>query len=589
MTPRLMTLGAFLAPALSFAADTVAVETIVVTATRTETPISDLTVPVTVITRDDIELSLASDLSELLRFEAGLDIGRAGGPGQQTSVFTRGTESNHTLVLVDGVRINPGTIGGAALQNIAPEVIERVEIVKGARSALYGSDAIGGVINIITRKTDQSFAEGALGGGSFNTRSANFAGGMKGENGDFGVTLNYADTDGFSPRVESDIDRGYENLSANLYGSRTFAANDLSIRHWRAEGTVEFLDFFLSPIAQDYLNSSTALEWDRDVGDAGRSQLILSYIEDDIQQQQSPDFVESTRTSLDWQYSQSVAQHTVTGGVYLMEEDASAESFGAGFSEKTQVNAVFLQDQLRIDRHSAFLAVRYTDHETFGSATTWNAEYAFDVNSAWTLNAGLGTAFRAPDATDRFGFGGNPSLDAEHSEQAQAGVAFRPAGRHEIRLELYANDINDLIDFDFETFTLENVAEARIRGGELSYSYTGDSFTLRGSLVNQSAEDRATGERLLRRADESLTLNYTQNIGRHRVGISALFSGDRVDLGGAELDSYALINLTAEFALGERLTINARIENLTDEDYQTAANFRMQERSGFVELRFRGR
>ena len=118
--------------------------------------------PVTVITREDIELSLATDLSELLRFEAGIDIGRNGGPGQATSIFLRGTESNHTLVLIDGVRMNPSTIGGAAIQNIAPEVIERVEIVKGARSALFGTDAIGGVINIITRRADEGYFEAGI-------------------------------------------------------------------------------------------------------------------------------------------------------------------------------------------------------------------------------------------------------------------------------------------------------------------------------------------------------------------------------------------------------------------------------------------
>ncbi|MGH8168372.1 MAG: TonB-dependent receptor plug domain-containing protein, partial [Woeseiaceae bacterium] len=110
---------------------------IIVTATRSTIPLSDAIVPVTVITRQDIEQSLASDLAELLRFEAGLDISRNGGPGQATSIFLRGTESNHTLVLVDGVRINPGTVGGGAVQNIAPEVIERIEIVKGARSTLF--------------------------------------------------------------------------------------------------------------------------------------------------------------------------------------------------------------------------------------------------------------------------------------------------------------------------------------------------------------------------------------------------------------------------------------------------------------------
>ncbi len=114
-------------------------------------PLADLGAPVIVITRNDIERSLASDVSELLHGQAGLEISRNGGPGQTTTLFTRGTDSNHTVVLVDGVRINPGTIGGAALQNIAPESIERIEIVKGPRSSLYGTDAIGGVVQLFTR------------------------------------------------------------------------------------------------------------------------------------------------------------------------------------------------------------------------------------------------------------------------------------------------------------------------------------------------------------------------------------------------------------------------------------------------------
>ena len=577
------------ASASVYAADISATDNIIVTATRTEIAASDATVPVTVISRSDIELSLATDLSELLRFEAGLDIGRNGGPGQATSLFLRGTESNHTLVLIDGVRINPGTIGGAALQHIAPEVIERVEIVKGARSASYGSDAIGGVINIITRRTDSSFAEGAVGGGSFDSVSGNFAGGFKRENTDVGITLNYADTAGFPPRVDSDIDRGYENFSANLYGSHRFGDHELSLRHWQAEGVVEYLDFFLTPVDQDFDNSATAIQLNSSVGEAGLSQLIVSTMTDEIRQNQSPDFVESNRLSLDWQYNHSFENHTLTGGVYLMEESASAESFGSGFDENTRVSALFLQDQARLGRHRVFLAARLTDHETFGNQTTWNAEYGFDISPAWTLTAGLGRAFRAPDATDRYGFGGNIDLDPEVSNQAQAGIRFRPHSRHTLTLELFANRIDDLIEFDFATFTLQNVAEAEIRGGEIAWEYSGEKTTFRTAFLKQRAEDRATGMRLFRRAEESFTLSLARNFGPHRVGVSALVTGDREDFGGVTLDSYALFNLTAEFALGRNLTLNARIENLTDEEYQTAANFRMQDRSGFLELRYRQR
>ena len=576
-----------LTPVDSVAADQAPGETIIVTATRTEIPLSDAIVPVTVITREDIELSLATDLAEILRFQAGIDIGRNGGPGQATSVFMRGTESNHTLVLMDGIRMNPGTLGGAAVQHIAPEIIERIEIVKGARSALFGTDAIGGVINIITRRADAAFLETAVGAGSFDSRSGFVSAGNRGDNGDFGVTLNWQDTAGFAPRTDSDIERGYDNLTANIYGARRFGDSEISLRHWQTQGNVEYLDFFLTPLDQDFENSTTAVALDTRIGDRGTSKFIASFMQDDIAQNQSDDFVKSDRISLDWQYSHAFANHTLTGGLYAVDENASTLSFGSGFDEGTEVRAAFVQDQWSHERHKTFVALRLTNHETFGNQTTWNAEYAFELNDNWTINAGLGHAFRAPDATDRFGFGGNPDLDPELADEAQLGLRYAPGSRHSINIEFYRTDIEDLIEFDLQIFELRNIANAEIRGAQVGYEYRGDRFVVHAEIVKQSADDAVTGNRLLRRAEETASLSYTQDIGAHRIGLAFIASGDREDFGGVTLDGYFLANLTAQFSLGQSWALHARIDNLLDTEYQTAENFRMQERGGFIELKYR--
>lgn len=481
--PPAVILACLSIPASANAADLAPGETIIVTATRTEIPLEDAIVPVTVITREEIELSLANDLAELLRLEAGIDIGRNGGPGQATSIFMRGTESNHTLVLVDGVRMNPGTLGGAAIQHISPDIIERVEIVKGARSALFGTDAIGGVINIITRRAQDAYVEASAGTGSFDSRSGYVSGGTKSDRGEFGVTLNWQATDGYAPRTDSDIERGYENLSANVYASRRFGDSDVSFRHWRTGGNVEYLDFFLNPVDQDFENSTTALELSSKLADHGSSKLVLSYMEDSITQNQADDFVESDRVSIDWQYSHAFKQHTLTGGLFGIGESASTLSFGSGFEEDTVVRAVFLQDQWSRDRHRTFVALRFTDHETFGNHTTWNAEYAFAINDDWTINAGLAHAFRAPDATDRFGFGGNPDLAPELADEVQLGLHYKSGSRHRFDFELYRNDIEDLIEFNLLTFELENIAAAEIRGAQVGYEYRGDGFVDRKSVV----------------------------------------------------------------------------------------------------------
>jgi len=581
------TLLTIIAMSFNCMAETAPGETIIVTATRTEIPLSDAIVPVTVITREDIELSLATDLAELLRFEAGIDIGRNGGPGQSTSIFLRGSESNHTLVLIDGVRINPGTLGGAAIQHIAPEIIERIEIVKGARSALFGTDAIGGVINIITRRAKDAFVEGGLESGSFDTRSGYVSGGNRSNNGEFGVTLNWQSTDGYAPRTDSDIKRGYENLSANLYASRQLKSGDVSIRHWQTSGTVEYLDFFLTPVDQDFDNTTTALELNSIFPNSSVSKLIVSFMQDDISQNQADDFVSSDRLSVDWQYTHALANHTLTGGLFAIAEDAATLSYGSGFQEDTTVRAAFVQDQWSRGRHKTFAAIRLTDHETFGKHTTWNAEYAYDISDSWTLNAGLGHAFRAPDATDRFGFGGNVDLKPELADDAQIGLRYKPGNGHSFDIEIYNNDIDDLIEFDLQTFELRNISSAEISGAQLGYEYRGDGFSIRTELVKQQADNAGTGERLLRRAEETASLSYTRDIGVHRLGLSIIASGDREDFGGVKLDGYVLANLTGQIQLSDTWALNGRIENLFDTEYQTAENYRMPERSAFVELKYR--
>ena len=573
------------------AAETVPVETIIVTATRTEIPLSDATVPVTVITREDIEMSLATDLAELLRFQAGIEIARSGGPGQATSMFMRGTESNHTLVLVDGVRINPGTLGGAAIQHIAPEIIERVEIVKGARSALFGTDAIGGVINIITRRVQDDYVETGIGAGSFNTRSGYVSTGSRSANSEFGVTLNWQDTDGYSPRIESDIERGYDNLSANLFALRRLRSSDISVRHWQSEGNVEYLDFFLVPVDQDFKNSTTAVELTTQFSDRGFSKFVVSFMQDDISQNQADDFVTSERVSLDWQYSHALANHTLTGGLFAIDENASTLSFGSGFDEDTAVQAAFLQDQWSRDRQRVFVALRLTDHETFGNHTTWNAEYALEINDAWTLNAGLSHAFRAPDATDRFGYGGTRDLRPELADEIQLGLRYASGTKHSVHIDLYSNNIEDLIELEFDLqtfdFTARNIAKAEIRGAQLGYEYRSDTFVVRAEIIKQIADNAISGERLLRRAEETATLSYTHDIGGHRFGISVVASGDREDFGGILLSGYVLANLTSQITLNDAWALNLRVENLLDTEYETAANFRMQERGGYIELKYR--
>jgi vitamin B12 transporter len=245
---------------------------------------------------------------------------------------------------------------------------------------------------------------------------------------------------------------------------------------------------------------------------------------------------------------------------------------------------MYLQDQIDLDPVSLLLSARYSDFDSFGSQVTWNAEAGWRINGRWRAGLTAGRAFRAPDATDRFGFGGNPDLNPETSEQVQARVTWAPAANHSVSLDLFRNDIDDLIEFDFSDFVLRNIARARVRGWQLGWRWQQGDWDLRVDALRQSAENAGDGSRLLRRADRSLTLAATRNIGDHSVALNVRADGERVDFGGASLPGYVLASLSGRFRLRGGWHLAARIENVLDTRYETASTFNTAGREGYLQL-----
>ena len=576
------------------AGDGSAEERIVVTATRIPEPLEEVLAPVVLIDRATIERATSNDVAELLRFHAGIELGRNGGPGQTTAVFLRGADSNHTLVMIDGIRINPGTIGLAALQNISPDLIERIEIVKGPRSALYGSDAIGGVINVITRRGAGNGWTAELGYGDYDTRKATLAGGLEAGATDFDFGLSWLDSDGFPTRSFDDTERGFENLNASAQPRGEIGSAGFALRYWRAQGTTEYSDFFLTPVDQDFETSTAAAElrWP-----AAGSQVALrfSHMDDQIEQNQSDDFLRTRRDSLDLQVDGPAdGRHAVSAGLLLTRENAASESLGERLRVETDTVNLFLQDRISSARHHGLLALGYTGHETAGSAVTWNLEYGYAWSERLTLYALAGTGFRAPDATDRYGYGGNPDLEPERSRSVEAGLRVRGGERHAFRVAAFENEIRDLIEFvtlSYDPFLGQNrnVAEARIRGIEASYEYRQDGWGLAVEAVLQDPENLETGEDLFRRARESLTLSAVRSLGPVDLGLDLLATGSRKDFGfpqAVTLDGYVLANLNATWRIGPRLELSGRIENLLDEDYELAHTYNTPGRGLYLSFRY---
>jgi len=618
--------AALLAPCIAVAqtvvtaAETTALDPVIVTASRTAEAQSQSLAATIVIDRAQIEAAQANDVADLLRFNAGLDIGRTGGPGQTTSLFVRGGNSNHTLVLIDGVRVNPATAGGAALQNLTPDMIERIEVVKGPRSTLYGSDALSAVINIITRRPDAAVIEASAHGGSYGTADGSAR--IADKIGHYGFSLQTEQqrSDGFAACIGGNGDSGYRNNSVNLSGNAEFGATRLEARVWNAQGKTEYFDscspnFGLNPTAQDFRNQTLALAASTALTKNWASTLTLSRGEDRIRQYAvntfntppAPDFVRTLRPALDWQNTLTLAPGALlVFGANAAQERVDALSFGSGIHQNTEIYNGFVQGKLDRGHHHVLLAGSVLDHEAFGSRYTWNAEYGYDLFLRplykTTFIASAGTGFRVPDASDRFGFGGNPDLRPERARNYEVGLRQRYGTAQTWDLRAFRSNLSDLISVQFDPtndpnvdfgFRAVNVNRARNEGIELSYRYEDADWSARLSGIAQNPKDRNADTQLLRRARRSASAQLTRRLGRYFIEIDTLATSDRPDLdaasGAPTKDSgYVLLNLGAGVKLGRGWSLSARAENLLDRDYQTAAGYRQPGLSGYATLRYAG-
>jgi vitamin B12 transporter len=595
---------------------------IVVTATRTPEPVDQALEPVIVIDRVALENSLALDIGDVLRYQAGLDIGRTGGPGQPLSLFIRGANSDQSIIMIDGVRINAGTIGGAPLQNLAPELFDRIEIVEGPRSAIYGTDAIGGVVNLITRTGGPSGADAMLAYGRYGTGEAMLDGNYTDGDSSLRAAFTGQRSSGFPTFVGDTLDAGYKNLSGIATAATKIAGVDLGGFYWQSKGATQYAnvdynydgDFTgFSPVGEHFTNTAAAVHAGGDLTDIWHARLTLSRIVDDLRQDEidpytdplAGDFDYTSRDTLDLQNNVKIAgaqvNQLVTFGGILTSEKTNSLSYGTGYTIDTHTETYYLQDQLEAGANKLLLAGGYYHHPAFGDHETWNAEYSYSITKDTLLIASAGTAFRAPDATDRFGYGGNPNLLPESSRNYELGVKSRLGEYQLVTFSAFQDSIDDLIEFVPDPSNLiyggenENVDRARIRGLEASWELHMDPWTLRadGSLQdprNLSAD--ATDTQLLRRTKHSFTLDGSRRFGMAEAGVDLLLSGPREDVGGisgapgVSDGGYLLASIWTKLSLTPAWSVTARLDNALNRHYELANGYNTAGRSGIISTRY---
>jgi len=602
------------------------VEEIIIVGARQPIPRNELGSAVSVVDRAALEARQVPILSKILRDLPGLAVSRTGPVGSQTQVRLRGAEGNHTLVLIDGIEATD-PVGNFEFDfgDLVTTGLERVEVIRGPQSALYGSEAIGGVINVVTRTPEPGLDIEALGeGGSRGT--ARFGATVSGGTETVGASFSagYHDTAGVSASPTGPEDDGYENLTLSGKAiAEPMEALELGVTGRYVDGETEFdiQDFATGEVVDaDRLREFRAF-YGRAYGklalfDEAWSHQVSAELTDtdtdNIFDGAFENSFEGRRTKFEYQTTLDLAWMSVTGAVE--HEDLDFESIGQ--TPQDPVNQNKDDDQTSLvgewrgePLSGLFLSagVRKDFNDIFADETTWRVTSAYEATPTTRLHTSYGTGVADPTFFDRFGFFpdqfiGNPDLQPESAEGWDIGVTQQFFDRRvELDATFFYSDLEDEIvsSFDPDTFlsTVENQAgESDRKGVELTLSATPfDGLTLDGAYTYLDAEE-PDGSREVRRAEHiaSITATYRSPDDRAEVSLDFDYNGEQDDLDFSAfpaqrvtLDSFLLVTLAGRYRVTEALEAFARVENLFDEDYQNVLGFNTPGIGAFAGLRVR--
>ena len=552
-------------------------ETVTVVSSLPKLP-EDTVLVVDKIDKEFLEKTQPKNLSSLLRESLAIDVSSNGGMGQLSSIFLRGSNSNHAVVKINGIKINPGTAGGASIYNLDTELISNIEIGYGPLSAVHGSSAIGGVIDISTRpinETSQSSIGINIGPDNYQKQSFRFDQQVT-DKAFFNLAASKTDTDGYPVLSNSTLDRGYENSTtiSSLEINSDFA--EFALSSWLAEGKIEYL-LFGTPVSQDYENYAHGIGITDDIKNAFTYSLNISKSKDFIQQNDlnflgqiditntHRDFVEFVIS--DFSFSQQPDELIL--GIDEEDEEVDYLSYGTSYTENIKSKSIFTSVNLNFFENFFSASLRNTDHDKYGTNLSWNIELLRELNKKWKVGISNASSFRSPVSSELYGFGGNIDLKPEINKSTEINIK-KINKNSDLNISVFNNKLSNLIDFDYQDFVLKNIIKSSNKGIEVRYKLDMDEWDLMILMRSQDPKDNE-GKQLLRRSKTSGSLTLTKDIYGYLGTINLSNFGKRKDFGDIKLPSYSLLNLSVTKELNMSTKLSLKLENVLDKNYFTAA------------------
>lgn len=584
----------------------------VVTATRIEQPLADLVADVSIVDRETIEASGATGLADVLARLPGIEIARNGGPGNASSVYLRGAEARFTAVYIDGVRVDSQSTGGAMWEQIPLAQIERIEVLRGPAAAVYGSDAIGGVIQLFTRKGEGP-AQPYVGIGVGNHGTRKIEAGVSGTAGpdgalDYALGLAQARSGGFDSKTSgkhNPDDDGYRNTSANArLGYRLNARHNLGVSLLASRLNSGYDAFTYLPEApEDDRNKgrlhTVGAHWSAQWSDTYSTRVAVNESVTRYETSPSPYLTETQLRGYLWQNNWRFGAHRLNATLERREDhldNPALDAYSVGISRSRSQDGLALGYGYSAGAHTVQANLRHDNDSEFGGKGTGSLAYGYAFAPHWRATASAGTAFRAPTLYQRFSQYGDPSLQPETSRNVELGVRYAQ-GAATFSAAVYRNRVSNLINFAAggtcgEPFGCYlNTGNAEYNGVTLAGTYKVSGVNLRGSVDFQNPRDLDTGKQLARRAKRHATLGADTTWAGWTLGAEMQASGRRFDNAAntKTLGGYTLFNLVASTRMARDYTLLARIDNAGDKRYETAGTYATGGRQLYIGLKWEPR